>query len=104
MSSVFTSCKIVDYVALFSMKCPYNHRQIYSKDGKITSIDEFFCIFPAIFKPNGEIFSNYGDKYFVFCHQKIAFRNFVIALLFQVVICTLQIIGYRRRSRRLSSY
>ena len=49
MSSVFTSCKIVDYVALFSMKCPYNHRQIYSKDGKITSIEELFCIFSAIF-------------------------------------------------------
>lgn len=40
----------------------------------------------------------------MFCHQKIAFRNFVIVLLFQVVICTLQFIGYRRQRSRLSSY
>ena len=40
----------------------------------------------------------------MFCHQKIAFRNLVIVLLFQVVICTLQFIGYRRQSSRLSLY
>ena len=49
MSSVFTSCKIVDYVALFSMVCTHNLPQIYSKDSKTTSSDAFFCIFPAAF-------------------------------------------------------